>query len=275
MSEYSEFFLNSPSTVVQLETLEISHPHFTKTYRVVRNATQGVTVDVEGYGHNLFDPDDLDVEPDFFVNHLTGALQANVLYTATGFVPVAPGRTYTLSYSHARAFYDAEGNFLSGTNSFNPATFTTPAGAYLARFTMSKASVATFQVEEGDTATPFKAFGLADFEYYPLRITNVGVRNDLDFGVQIDLGDLGEVLPLEVDAVSDADGFDLQPTVVYRTYRSDDLGSPLFGPLLLSVSSFSFTREGSTFEAKAPTISVSSVGELYKLDRFPMLRGFL
>lgn len=166
MSAYTEFFLNSPSSVVQLELLEVSHPDFTATYRVVRNAVAGVTVTLE-----------------------TGAA--------------------------------------------------------------------------------------ATFDYYPLRVTPAGIRDTLDFGLRIDLGDLGEVLPAEVDAVTDAGGFGIKPTVVYRTYRSDDLSVPLFGPLTLRVTSFSFTREGSTFEAQAPTISVASTGELYKLDRFPMLRGFL
>lgn len=166
MSDYTEFFLASPSSVVQLELLEITHPDFTQAYRVVRNAVDGVTVTLE-----------------------TSATAA--------------------------------------------------------------------------------------FVYYPLRVMPVGVRDTLDFGLKIDLGDLGEVLPLEVDAVTDADGFGTKPTVVYRTYRSDDLTKPLFGPLTLHVTSFSFTREGSTFEAQAPTISVASTGELYKIDRFPMLRGFL
>lgn len=39
-----EFFLNSASSVVRLECLEISHPDFTRVYYVVRNATRGITV---------------------------------------------------------------------------------------------------------------------------------------------------------------------------------------------------------------------------------------
>ena len=166
MSNYAEFFLKSKSSVVQLETLEIFHPDFTKVYRVVRNAVQGATV----------------------------------------------------------------------------------------------------ALENGSTAT---------FEYHPLSIENAGVRDDLDQALTINLGDLGEVLPKELDEVSSNDGFGTKPTVVYRTYRSDDLSRPLFGPVALEVTSFAFNREGSTFEAKAPLLNVNKTGELYKLDRFPMLRGFL
>ena len=166
MSNYAEFFLKSKSSVVQLETLEISHPNFTKIYRVVRNAVEGVTVKLE-----------------------------------------------------------------NGTN--------------------------------------------AVFTYYPLQIENAGVRDDLDQSIKINLGDLGEVLPKELDEVSSKGGFGIKPIVVYRTYRSDDLSRPLFGPVTLEVSTFAFNREGSTFEAKAPSLNINKTGEIYSLDRFPMLRGFL
>lgn len=166
MSAYSEFFLNSPAAVAQLELLEISHPNFTQLYRIVRNAVEGVTVTLE-----------------------------------------------------------------------------------------------TGQV--------------AEFDYYPLRIRSVGIRDDLDAGFQIDLGDLGEVLPKELDAVKAADGLGIKPVVKYRTYRSDNLSAPLVGPFNLEVSDFSFNREGSSFEAKAPSINVNQTGEIYKLSRFSGLRGFL
>lgn len=166
MKTYAEFFLNSKSSVVQLETLEISHPDFTKVYRIVRNAVEGVSV------------------------------------------------------------------FL----------------------------------EDGNSAT---------FDYYPLQIENAGIRDDLDQAIKINLGDLGDVLPKELDEVSSNNGFGIKPIVIYRTYRSDDLSRPLFGPVTLEVSSFAFNREGSTFEAKAPSLNISKTGETYKLDRFKMLRGFL
>lgn len=163
---YSEFFLNNTGAVVQYETLEISHPNFTKTYRVVRNSKDGL-----------------------------------------------------------RAKYEDENYY--------------------------------------------------DHDYYPLGIQSIGARGDLDQGFQIVMGDLGEVLPTEMDSVSSADAFHIKPVVKYRTFRSDDLDDIMFGPLSLEVDSFSFTREASTFQAKAPSLNISTTGELYRTDRFPMLRGFL
>ena len=113
------------------------------------------------------------------------------------------------------------------------------------------------------------------FDYYPLRITPSTSKEDLDFGLRIDLGDLGEVLPNELDAVAAASGYGEKPTIKYRLYRSDDLSAPMLGPYLMEVKSFSFTKEGASFEARAPSLNVSRTGELYRIDRFPMLKGFL
>lgn len=166
MSDYAEFFLNSKSSVVHLETIEISHPNFTKVYRVVRNATEGITVTLE-------------------------------------------------------------------------------------------------------------TSDVVEFEYYPLMIESVGVKDDLDQGIRITLGDLGEVLPKELDEIVANSGFGIKPVVKYRVYRSDDLSRPVFGPVNLEVSNFAFTSEGATFEAAAPSININKTGEIYTLERFPMLRGVL
>jgi hypothetical protein len=167
MSLYTEYFLKTNSSVVQLELLEISHPNFTQTFYIVRNAVQGL---------------------------------ADVVHED--------------STHHA-------------------------------------------------------------YVYYPLRITLGQTRDNLDTSLKIDLGDLGQVLPLQLDAVAAAGGYSTKPTVKYRTYRHDVLTAPLFGPIELEVTSFSFNRDGATFEAKAPSLNVNKTGETYTLDRFPMLRGFL
>lgn len=166
MSNYSAFFLNTPSSVVQLELLEISHPSFTKVYRIVRNAINGVTV------------------------------------------------------------------------------------------TLEDSSVHTF-------------------DYYPLQITPTTASDDLDQALKIDLGDLGQVLPTELDAVAAAANFKVKPTCKYRAYRSDDLTAPLLGPLSFVISEISFTKQGASFNAGAPKLNISSTGEIYSMDRFPGLRGFI
>ena len=163
---YVEFFLNCSASVVRLECLEISHPSFSRVYRVVRNATQGVSVTYEN----------------------------------------------GVSYWH---------------------------------------------------------------EYYPLKITPLDMTSDLDTGFRVDFGDLAEVLPKESAAVLAGPYLRVKPTVVYRSFRSDRTNQILEGPFRLEVKTISYNREGCSFEAKAPLLNMSTTGELYKLDRFYPLRGFL
>lgn len=162
---YAEFFLNSRSDVVEFELLELSHPAFMQTHRVVRNSREGVTVTLDG----------------------------------------------------------------------------------------------TQQT----------------FQYYPVRIDEQTTRDNLDFSLKLSFGDLGEVLPAEMDAVEEADGYATKPTIRYIIYRSDDLTAPIFGPLILEAKAFTFNRDGATFDAKAPDLNVLKTGELYRFNRFPMLKGFL
>lgn len=276
MSAYSEFFLNSRSSVVQLELIQISHPSWTKDYRLVRNAVNGVTVSGLGnYGRNLFNVSASDNVLDYYVSNTTGGLVYNAVYNATGFIPVLPGQTYTASYSHIRAFYNINKVFVSGTDSGNPATFTVPAGCYWMKFTVDKGAWATFQVTQGTSLGSYTPWGQASFDYYPMKIENNGAKDDLDQSFTFSWGDLGEVLPTELDRVAVSGGFGFKPQVVYHTYRSDDTNAPLFGPVIMEVESFAFNRDGSTFTAKAPSLNINKTGEIYTLERFPMLRGFL
>jgi hypothetical protein len=115
----------------------------------------------------------------------------------------------------------------------------------------------------------------ATFSYYPMNIVALGDQADLDTGVRIDFGDLGEVLPKELDLIYADDAMDVKPAVIYRAYRSDDLSAPLIGPLRLEAPSFSFTREGASFVAAAPYVNNNRTGQVYTLPRFVTLRGFL
>lgn len=166
MSIYTEFFLNSPSSAGEIETLEISHPNFSRTYRFVRNYTGGINLTLE------------------------------------------------------------------------------------------------------NAATVF-------FEYYPLRIERAGNTSNLAQTFTVTIGDVGETLPAEIERVRAADAFVTFPTVKYRTYRSNDTSAPLVGPLSLVVLEVAQAAEGSVLTIAAPQANNARTGEIYSIDRFPMLRGLL
>lgn len=123
-----------------------------------------------------------------------------------------------------------------------------------------------------DKGTPA---GNETFEFVPMTITDSSEVDDLDFMLEIEFQDLGEVLPAELQAVRQANGLDVKPTLVYRTYRADDLTTPLFGPITLEIQKINFNRFGAVFEASANRANNSQTGEIYTVDRFPMLRAFL
>lgn len=164
--QYTDFFLNTAPSVYRIETLEISHDDFTRTYYVQKNVTEDVVLTLEDYSDQTF-------------------------------------------------------------------------------------------------------------EYYPLRIKPLRSSNDLEAGVEVILGDLGQVIPQEIDAVRAAGGMETKPVVKYREYRSDDLTQPMFGPITLEITSVNRSRDGSSFTAKAQGLNLNRTGERYTFERFPMLRGYV
>lgn len=166
MTDYLEFFLKSSSDIIEFETIQLSHPNFTKVYYIVRNNGNGLTAQIEG-------------------------------------------------------------------------------GAFIT------------------------------FEYFPMVIEEITSTNDLDYGLKIEFGDLGENLPFELDSVFDAGAMFTEPVLIYRSYRSDNLTTPMFGPIELKIKNFTFNHTGCSFEAKSDRANLQKTGEVYTVNRFPMLRGLL
>lgn len=166
MSAYTEFFLGTPRSVVELELIDITHPSFLYDYFIVRNSITGVTV------------------------------------------------------------------------------------------TREDASVQLYQ-------------------FYPITCKPLGFKDDLDQGFSLTVGDTGDTLAQEIERVRKADNFRVKPKFVYRSYRSDTLGAPLYGPVVLEIARVTTAPEGASFEARAPRVNDGRTGEVYRLDRFPMLRGLL
>lgn len=161
-----DYFLNSKSDVIQYETLEISHPNFSKIYRMNRNGPKQLTV------------------------------------------------------------------------------------------TLETSAVVTF-------------------ERYPLIISKSNSFSNLDNSLRIELGDLGEIVPIELDLIKTANGFLTKPILTYRVYRSDDLTSPLEGPIVFEITSFNQIVGGSNFEAKPPSLNVTKTGKIYSIENFPGLGAFI
>lgn len=113
------------------------------------------------------------------------------------------------------------------------------------------------------------------FEYYPFEILKSTETADMDESYQIRFGDLGEVLPMELDRVNALGLIDSEVTVIYRQYTSDDLTTQLGNPVTLYATSFDFSQDGCQFVIEGKNIKDGKLWQIYTLNQFPMLRAFL
>lgn len=114
------------------------------------------------------------------------------------------------------------------------------------------------------------------FQYVPMLLKPLEDRGTLDFGMSITVGDLGEILPDEIQRARAAGTLRTSPpTVVYRSYRSDNLDRPMLGPITLRAQPITRSREGAQFDATAPQVNISKSGMLYRPDLFQTLWGFV
>ncbi|MEB4856079.1 SGNH/GDSL hydrolase family protein [Priestia megaterium] len=105
---------------------------------------------------NLFDKSA--VTTGYSINYSTGATLSATGLNASDFIPVLPQTTYTRSFKHSIAYYDANKVFISGlqsTSASNKNTLATPANCYFVRFTVDDASLNTMQFELGSESTSY------------------------------------------------------------------------------------------------------------------------
>jgi len=114
----------------------------------------------------------------------------------------------------------------------------------------------------------------ANFEFHPLAINPSNSSSDLDFSLGLQFGDLGEILPNEIDSVRESNGFLIKPVITYRSFRSDNLNEPMTGPIALSVDRISFNEDNAIFESSATRANLRRTGLFYRTNNFPTLVNF-
>lgn len=111
---------------------------------------------------NLFDPDDSDVLVDKFPSTPAGTYATLVGYRVSGFIPVTPGESITVSLFRGWEWWDANRTVLgpyenTGSNAAVQ-TLTPPAGAAYLRVANHYATQPELQVERGSTATAYEPY---------------------------------------------------------------------------------------------------------------------
>lgn len=127
---------------------------------------------------------------------------------------------------------------------------------------------------QGLTAT-LETLASVTFDYCPMSISKGAQQGDLDFALEVEVGDVGEILQAELDLIQTADSFATKPSFIYRTFRSDDLTQPMYGPLTMEIQSIAYAKEGFKIEARSPFLSISQTGLVFTIEQFPTLASFL
>ena len=114
------------------------------------------------------------------------------------------------------------------------------------------------------------------YKYLPMSIEISNVRSDLDQEIQINMPDMNDEFINAIEAIDYSQYRDIKPAIRYRVYRDDDLSAPLSSIQILNIYDISKNSNGDcTFNAKAPSLNSVKTGEIYSLERFPLLRGFV
>lgn len=317
MSNYTTFFLNTSKSVVQLELIELAHPDLSKTYRIVRNAINGVTVTLEDATSKVFDYyplritpsgsstdleqtmevqlgdlgsvlpqelDRLDSKPNPVLNagcligafvDAGGVVVANPFLIGLGTRVWVPGNATRLFMGMNDDFYgDNIGSWnvvingsapISVNGKNQPWTFAGPINLDRFWVTTGGTAPASYTIPGGVTQLVITSSGAAGLN---------AVFGTTDGNGNASAG-VGNTPNLPGFWIVPRVGFTQKPVMKYRAYRSDDLTAPMLGPLIFQVNNIAFQKEGATLSASAPRLNLSATGELYDLDRFPTLRGFL
>ena len=109
-----------------------------------------------------------------------------------------------------------------------------------------------------------------------MKIEKKNVSNDLDQTMQISIADIDDAFLKAMLDVRSSQFATIRPQLKFRIYRDDNFLAPIVVLQTLEVMTFSKnSNKQVSFEAKAPELNSVRTGDVYSLERFPMLRGTL
>ena len=112
-----------------------------------------------------------------------------------------------------------------------------------------------------------------NYEYLPLTVKPSSSTDSLEQSFTIGIGDVGDVMPYEIDRLRNGKHATTRPTVNYR-YLTSDLTAPVMFVLGLEITDNAPQKQGAVFTCKAKEVNKTSTGVKYTLADYPTLRGF-
>lgn len=113
------------------------------------------------------------------------------------------------------------------------------------------------------------------YDYAPIKLQRGQSNEKLAQTITLTIGDLGLVIPKEVDRLYDSP-YELEyPLLTYRSYLLSNLQTPFERRKILKITENNPQKQGSVLKALQRALNISKSGRLFDLDRWPALRGFL
>lgn len=129
---------------------------------------------------------------------------------------------------------------------------------------------------EGVTVKHESAGPDVTYEYQPMSTQRSTVTNDLDQKLNLTIADVDDELIKSVVSARLGTNWKIRPSIRWRLYRDDDLTAPMVSLQTLEIATLSKDNSGNcTFDAQAPELNSVKTGEIYSLERFPLLRGMI
>ncbi|MEG0343404.1 MAG: DUF1833 family protein [Acinetobacter sp.] len=112
-----------------------------------------------------------------------------------------------------------------------------------------------------------------EYLFSPLTISKSAENGNLDSGLSVKIGDVGEVIPDLIDLIIEDEDITL-PKVSYRAYFIGQYDAPIAVSRDLDLESVTRDIKGSEIEAVAPGLNDNGNGEVYSASTDPSLVSF-
>lgn len=113
-----------------------------------------------------------------------------------------------------------------------------------------------------------------DYEPLPLTIRAGQSADNLQQSFTIGIGDVGQIMPFEIDRLRRGQHSTTRPTLNYRVYLTSDLTEPMTSVRGLEITDNQPQKRGAVFKCQAKQLNKTSTGIIFTDDLFKSLRGF-
>ena len=113
-----------------------------------------------------------------------------------------------------------------------------------------------------------------DYEYLPMTVRAAKAADDLQQSFTMGIGDVGEIVPNEIDRLRRGTHRTVRPVVNYRVYLTSDLANPMNSVRGLEITDNQPQKQGAVFACKARELNKTDTSVIFTTNLLPTLAGF-